>query len=1046
MSNTDILSQLRLLLNKVNGDPCDASEFVALVQGTIEALEDGGGGATIEIVDVVTIEPGEEARVENTGTDQALKLVFYIPKGADGVTPTIDPTTRHWMIGGVDTGILAQGSDGQDGQDGAPGHNPCLGRFNVLPTLSPNPFADARNGDYIYFDTTDSQTSDPVTYIYHFDGTNWDAQGTVVDVSNLTFATNEEVTNVAIDGTGLANPLPNALAKAGDVKEKIDELRNAVGGKLDSVVEIYEDIAIESSGEIAGYIGTNGIVSTLNLYVKKFPVVQGDTYHIKGGFGAGSSSRLYAYYNEDTFLQSYDSADGQQGTTKEYDVTIPTEGTITHIAVQGGASNIASCVHNVFVGDIDVLDTVVEDHGKVGELETGLSNVNTMLEEELKTTVTLEQTWDDGKVLSGPTVGSEPDIIDNNDYKCCYIQNLKSGDVVNAHFRSSYGKRYCAKLKNGLITEVFAHYSDTVLDRTWLVDNTFDAIILNNYYTGNSSYVANPTAEVVRDGDRLDVMKNEIEANKEEIDNLQEQVDTIIEQGVSKEYNILCFGNSFTEDTISYVPFLLREAEPTCRFNFYFTYMGGMPISQCRAFVGGSGTESIVYNASGVITNKYANHGGYDSIYKYENGEYVLTTAHKSYTLYKLPWNATAWTSQSEPTIETAINILGEGKKWDLVTIQQGGTVNYRTWDWYYKPYVYAIYAELKKRLNYNFKIGYLMTHGAYANTEAELLSNYNGVVVNATKIMENTPTEVLLPYATALQNARTTYLKRFGSYVMDGAKLKNGIVVETFKKTSSGNINITCDGTFDAVILNNDKGVVLNPSCTKNGTTQAWNDGVMYGGLYQYSKPIERSSTSYQSLYLTELVEGDVIVSDNNTDDVGVCLLTDTAHVADGIGCLTCSYSNALAILEMIGSDKSIIGSQIVPDTTWLNEHNIPGASRVYGLTSYNIWLAQQCAVMAKKYPLQITDMVAKGMCGGVEIEIEGDGVKSSNSILSANEGEKWETVLSASDGYTISSVTVMMGVEDITATTYTASTNTVSIPNVTEKVTIVVVVVATE
>ena len=147
-----------------------------------------------------------------------------------------------------------------------------------------------------------------------------------------------------------------------------------------------------------------------------------------------------------------------------------------------------------------------------------------------------------------------------------------------------------------------------------------------------------------------------------------------------------------------------------------------------------------------------------------------------------------------------------------------------------------------------------------------------------------------------------------------------------------------------------------------------------------------------------------------------------------------------------MIGSDKSIIGSQIIPDAAWLNEHNIPGVSRVYGLTSYNIWLAQQCAVMATKYPLQITDLVAKGMCGGVEIEIEGDGVKSSNPILSANEGEKWETVLSASDGYTISSVTVMMGVEDITATTYTASTNTVSIPNVTEKVTISVIVVATE
>jgi len=36
----------------------------------------------------------------------------------DGITPTIDPTTKNWFIGGVDTGIKAEGVDGEDGGGG----------------------------------------------------------------------------------------------------------------------------------------------------------------------------------------------------------------------------------------------------------------------------------------------------------------------------------------------------------------------------------------------------------------------------------------------------------------------------------------------------------------------------------------------------------------------------------------------------------------------------------------------------------------------------------------------------------------------------------------------------------------------------------------------------------------------------------------------------------------------------------------------------------------------------------------------------------------
>lgn len=43
-----------------------------------------GKGATIEIQNVLTIEPSDQARVENVGDESAVKLIFYIPKGDPG--------------------------------------------------------------------------------------------------------------------------------------------------------------------------------------------------------------------------------------------------------------------------------------------------------------------------------------------------------------------------------------------------------------------------------------------------------------------------------------------------------------------------------------------------------------------------------------------------------------------------------------------------------------------------------------------------------------------------------------------------------------------------------------------------------------------------------------------------------------------------------------------------------------------------------------------------------------------------------------------------
>lgn len=51
-------------------------------------------------------------------------------KGDDGLTPRIDPITKHWFIGETDTGVLAEGQNGADGQDGKDGATPTIGTDN----------------------------------------------------------------------------------------------------------------------------------------------------------------------------------------------------------------------------------------------------------------------------------------------------------------------------------------------------------------------------------------------------------------------------------------------------------------------------------------------------------------------------------------------------------------------------------------------------------------------------------------------------------------------------------------------------------------------------------------------------------------------------------------------------------------------------------------------------------------------------------------------------------------------------------------------------
>ena len=137
--------------------------------------------------------------------------------------------------------------------------------------------------------------------IYEYDSTAssdnyWADSGTDADTSNVqTFKTGEEVNEVAIDDTHLANPVSGALALAEDAKETNDEV-------FGTVIHSEEEV----TGIVSGYFNTNqdsgnmpsnplaAPASDPNRMCVKISVQEGDVFKVYGISGGTSASRIYA--------------------------------------------------------------------------------------------------------------------------------------------------------------------------------------------------------------------------------------------------------------------------------------------------------------------------------------------------------------------------------------------------------------------------------------------------------------------------------------------------------------------------------------------------------------------------------------------------------------------------------------------------------------------------------------------------------------------------------------------------------------------------------
>ena len=189
---------------------------------------------------------------------------------------------------------------------------------------------------------------------------------------------------------------------------------------------------------------------------------------------------------------------------------------------------------------------------------------------------------------------------------------------------------------------------------------------------------------------------------------------TNLEQITDSHIKLLSIGNSFSQDTLSYVPALLKSIAPNLKV-----------------------TIGILYHGSCSLQMHWENRNVSDY---YSFNLYDSETGH--------------WINESNKSLNFGLTFTD----WDIVTLQQDSShsMRYDT----YQPYLNDLIDLISQKCT-NVTIGWLLTH-AWAEGYSALVDNditsddmCERVQAASKRVMEETGVNLLLPYGTAIQNAR---------------------------------------------------------------------------------------------------------------------------------------------------------------------------------------------------------------------------------------------------------------------------------------------------
>lgn len=401
--------------------------------------------------------------------------------------------------------------------------------------------------------------------------------------------------------------------------------------------------------------------------------------------------------------------------------TAPSDG---YIVVDCASGFNSLSMSSVISGDT-IGKTVYSDNQKIEQLEAD----------------TYQQVTRSGDIIVGTaytlTVGNAPSANSSSSYKAVIADNLKEGDQIAMVAKAGSSYASWAKLLNGVV--VWASAAALAVDTTVVCDGTFDCIITNSY----SSYVANPTITVTRE-----------ESPREYTD-----------RKIKKAIRILTIGNSFTEDSFSYLPSILKGLCPDIELTISIAYIGGSPVAQHYAYFSG---QDVTLDGK-----KYTTESGQYKRINVSTSEVEWSGLYTVYTSI----NGGSWNAGESMTVQQML----DKAEWDIITFQQSGGTSNGDWATYYAPYLFPLQKELYSKIDYPTRLGWVLIHGAYGESDAAFLSKWEGTALNAEKVMDETGASILFPYGTAIQNLRTTTLKSLGdgtahNLTVDNAHLQEGV------------------------------------------------------------------------------------------------------------------------------------------------------------------------------------------------------------------------------------------------------------------------------
>ncbi|MBR6516367.1 MAG: DUF4886 domain-containing protein [Bacilli bacterium] len=204
-----------------------------------------------------------------------------------------------------------------------------------------------------------------------------------------------------------------------------------------------------------------------------------------------------------------------------------------------------------------------------------------------------------------------------------------------------------------------------------------------------------------------------------------------------RSVKILFFGNSFTLGSVCYSPFLIKD-----------NFKENVDITIGIAFISG-GTIGPTY---GGVENHY---------------QKILDDS--EYTYFKYVNDSQSWVSSSSKPSD-----MFNDEDWDIVSFQQGSNnaPDYST----YQPYLNNCIDLISQKVSKPVKIAYLIPHA-----DANVLSNNRELdILNSAKNVYNESiTQIIIPYGTAIANARKTLLSTIGdanNLLFEGKHLQNGL------------------------------------------------------------------------------------------------------------------------------------------------------------------------------------------------------------------------------------------------------------------------------